>query len=107
MSKLISREVVLECLQELCETKVTSAYGLQLIGDYASMRTKLNEGDCIKDIIQEISKIPTAYNVEKVVDELKGASGIQFDGKQESYQLDWCIHAERAIEIVKGGGVDE
>ena len=59
--------------------------------DYASIR-------------KMIDAQPTAYDVDKVVEQLKEMSGIQFDGKNESYQLDWCIDISKAIEIVKGGG---
>ena len=48
---------------------------------------------------------PTAYDVDKVVEELKELEGIQFDGENESYQLNWCIETNRAIKIVKQGGV--
>ena len=53
-----------------------------------------------------INEQPIVYDVNKVVEELVKMQGIQFDGMKESYQLDWCIETKRAIEIVKGGGVN-
>lgn len=44
--------------------------------------------------------------VDKVVDHVNEMSGIQFDGKNESYQLDWCIDTGAAIKIIKSGGID-
>ena len=48
------------------------------------------------------NEVPTAYDVDRVVEELKRMSGIQFDGCNESYELNWCISTDSAIEIVKG-----
>lgn len=54
-----------------------------------------------------IKQIPTAYNIEKVVEELKNEKKIWNDatynkeiGKQKARSY------EHAIEIVKGGGID-
>ena len=58
-----------------------------------------------KMIIDTIKSQPTAYSVDKAVEELKELEGIQFDGENESYQLNWCIETKRAIEIVKQGSV--
>lgn len=30
-----------------------------------------------------------------------------FDGRNESYELNWCISTNRAVEIVKGAVEDE
>jgi hypothetical protein len=54
--------------------------------------------------MQMIRSLPTAYDVDKVVEQLEDMSGIQFDGNNESYQLDWCIELNRAIKIVRNGG---
>ena len=48
-----------------------------------------------------------AYNIDKAVEKLKELEGIQFDGENESYQLNWCIETNKAIEIVKQGGVSD
>lgn len=37
---------------------------------------------------------------EKIIERLEDMTGIQFDGNNESYQLDWCIETKRVIEIV-------
>ena len=41
---------------------------------------------------------PTSYDVDKVVEQLENDEKHTFDG---------CINKRYAIEIVKGGGVDE
>lgn len=57
-----------------------------------------------EQLSKTIKEQPTAYDVDKVVEQLEDMSGIQFDGNNESYQLDWCIELNRAIEIVRNGG---
>ena len=49
-------------------------------------------------IFRYIDEQPTAYSVEKVVEQLENDEKHTFDG---------CINKRYAIEIVKGGGVDE
>ena len=58
-------------------------------------------------MIETVSEQPTAYSVDKIVEQLKDMSGIQFEEKHNSYQLDWCIETNKAIEIVKGAAKDE
>ena len=48
-------------------------------------------------IFRYIDEQPTAYSVERVVE--------QFEN-DEKYTFDGCINKRYAIEIVKGGGVD-
>ena len=48
-------------------------------------------------IFRYIDEQPTAYSVEKVVEQLENDEKHTFDG---------CINKRYAIEIVKGGGVD-
>ena len=62
------------------------------------------QGETLRTVIDNS---PTAYDVDKVVDEIKSLSGIQFDGQNESYQLDWCISTDKTIDIVKGVVKDE
>ena len=55
----------------------------------------------VQDVIYSLRDFPTAYDVDKVVEQLE----------KESYQ-EWCdlpkvVELKDAIEIVKGGGVDE
>ena len=61
--------------------------------------------DALVSILQEIEEQPTAYDVDKVVEQLKDRSeeynsGVRLHGKPEEMLTD------DAIEIVKGGGVD-
>ena len=49
-------------------------------------------------IFRYIDEQPTAYSVEKVVEQLENDEKHTFDG---------CINKRYAIEIVKGGGVSE
>ena len=44
-----------------------------------------------------IDEVPTAYDTDKVVEQLENDEKHTFDG---------CINKRYAIEIVKGGGVD-
>ena len=50
-----------------------------------------------------ISEQPTAYSVEKVVEELEADSSVKLYGSQNSDN--YMIPVKRAIEIVKQGGV--
>ena len=49
-------------------------------------------------IFRYIDEQPTAYSVERVVELLEN---------DESHTFDGCINKRYAIEIVKGGGVNE
>lgn len=44
-----------------------------------------------------IDSMPTAYNPDKVVEQLE---------KDEKHTFDGCINKRYAIEIVRGGGVN-
>ena len=55
-------------------------------------------------LIDRIESQPTAYNVDKVVEQLKTDSSIKLYGSGNSDN--YLIPVKRAIEIVKGGGVD-
>ena len=58
---------------------------------------------CNKSI--DIDDIPTAYDIDKVVNELEKATQyIKIDGKPTSVK---AIHPAQAIEIVKHGGVSD
>lgn len=96
MSDLISRSAVIDVLKET---------GM------------IQDNDLGHLVVGEIERIPTAYNVDKVVEELEdkmltssnasaeaikgmwGVSAIFYNGEYEAYK--------HAIEIVKGGGVNE
>lgn len=49
-------------------------------------------------IFRYIDEQPTAYSVERVVEQLEN---------DEKYTFDGCINKRYAIELVKGGGVNE
>ena len=53
--------------------------------------------DVTNSIIDEVNEQPTAYDPDKVVEQLEEDKKHTFDG---------CINKRKAIEIVKGGGVD-
>lgn len=52
-----------------------------------------------------LDKYPTAYDVDKVVEQLKTDSSIKLYGSGNSDN--YLIPVKRAIEIVKAGGIDE
>ena len=59
-----------------------------------------------KTILDFINFQPTAYSVDKVVEELKTDSSVKLYGSQNSDN--YMIPVNRAIEIVKqGGGADD
>ena len=49
-------------------------------------------------VLYLLEEYPTAYDIDKVVEQLENDEKHTFDG---------CINKRHAIEIVKGGGVDE
>lgn len=55
----------------------------------------------MQDIIYALRDYPPAYNLEKVVEQLKYDTKLYLDKDGEKVVLD------EVIEIVKGGGVDE
>ena len=67
-----------------------------LLLDHLSGRLEsMKDYDAIKDVV---NTMPTAYDVDKVVEQLENDEKHTFDG---------CINKRHAIEIVKGGGVNE
>lgn len=83
MSDLISRSEVIKALEE------------------CNLDKQLFE----KDVFEKIYEIQTAYDIDKVVEELEKATQyIKIDGKPTSVK---AIHPAQAIEIIKQGGVDE
>nr|DAE81998.1 MAG TPA: hypothetical protein [Bacteriophage sp.] len=52
-----------------------------------------------------LDKYPTAYDVDKVVEQLKTDSLVKLYGSGNSDN--YLIPVKRAIEIVKAGGIDE
>lgn len=85
MSDLISRSAVIDVLKET---------GI------------IQDNDLGHLVVGEIERIPTAYDVDKVVKQLKDYS------MWKEFMIYELTHREReiiarAIEIVKGGGVNE
>lgn len=59
----------------------------------------------LEDCIIEVEKQPTAYNVDKVVEQLRDRSTLSRPvGWSKSYEI---ITLDEAIEIVKAGGANE
>lgn len=73
-----------------------------LLLDHLSGRMEsMKDYDAIKDVI---NNMPTAYDVDKVVEQLEDRSTLSRPvGWPKSYEI---ITLDNAIEIVKGGGVD-
>lgn len=70
------------------------------VDDVMELINTSNRGTCdyfIVDQIEELCKSEKVYDVNKVVKQLEEDKRHTFDG---------CINKKKAIEIVKGGGVD-
>ena len=59
--------------------------------------------DCNADLQHLLDEQPTTYDVDKVVEELKTDSSVKLYGSRNSDN--YMIPVNRAIEIVKKGGV--
>ena len=61
------------------------------------------------DVFKEIKKMPTAYDVDKVVEELyEERTEILLSNDYECEIINYCIdNFDKAIEIVKAGGKNE
>nr|DAM84086.1 MAG TPA: hypothetical protein [Bacteriophage sp.] len=69
--------------------------------------TQRNSKDMFYALAQKIDEQPTAYDVDKVVEQLEAEDSkieIQYENNYEKGLLDGI---EKAIEIVKAGGIDE
>ena len=68
----------------------------------------MKDYDAVKDVI---NNMPTAYDVDKVVEQLEEVKNkdteIALDEAQKERCFWYAQGMNRAIEIVKGGGVDE
>lgn len=78
----------------------------KLKADLEKAISKNEDMDCLDflRIASVIDKQPTAYDPEKVVGQLKTDSSVKLYGSGNSDN--YLIPVKRAIEIVKGGGVD-
>lgn len=84
MSDLISRKKAISVLEQLEEHSLTGMMH-------------------ICNAIYLLNNQPTAYDVDKVVDELEADSSVKLYGSGNSDN--YLIPVKRAIEIVKQGGV--
>lgn len=75
----------------------------KILDNLSGMLKSMDDYDAVKKVINDM---PTAYDVDKVVEQLKKRSeeynsGVRLHGKPEE------MITTEAIEIAKGGGVDE
>lgn len=78
---------------------------ISLLANHHFDDSKENTDLLIHNLCNEVKSVPTAYDVDAVVDKLKRRSkeynsGVRLHGKPEE------MITTEAIEIVKGGGVD-
>ena len=107
MSDLISRSEVLELLY-----KIFDKYYMSTDKNPSIISKSFGTESFGIDVFKEIKKMPTAYDIDKVVKELnkldikaikryKGGTFGDYEG------TDYYIKKSEAIEIVKQGGVSE
>ena len=92
MSDLISRKAVYEMLHDLGGSDATD--------EWADGWDK-----AISQAISDLDDIPTAYNADKVVEQLKECERYIYDAVSD--EDNYVINTEKAIEIVKGAVQDE
>lgn len=92
--RLIDADKLLELIKDQKERE---------IGAYAK---GINAGlNIVKSIINDETQTPTAYDVDKVVEQLKDVSYERFGYAGMGGEN--VVNLEDAIEIVKAGGIDE
>lgn len=89
MSDLISRQETINFIR-----KATKGYHAQ------GYKT------AVQDIIDILEQQDTAYNVDKVVEKLE-CSGTEILDEEYSIFPTYMVNQDDAIEIVKGGGINE
>ena len=88
MSDLISRKAVLKLIEDIKVDKdIPKNYGTLL------------------DIMSVIRNMPTAYDVDKVMEQVKECERYVYDAVSD--EDNYVIDTEKAIEIVKGAVKDE
>lgn len=94
--RLIDADELLELMKEQKERE---------IGAYAK---GINAGlNIVKSIINDETQTPTAYDVDKVIEEFKGASWLTTNDDGETNKLSiQVVSFDDAIEIVKAGGIN-
>ena len=63
---------------------------------------EINVVDCNTELCKEVDNIEVAYDVDKVVEQLEECERYVYDAVSD--EDNYVIDAEKAIEIVKGGG---
>lgn len=64
-----------------------------------------SDAEDMQDVIYALRDYPTAYDPDKVVEQLKSVSYERY-GNDDGMGGEHVINMDDAIEIVKGGGVD-
>lgn len=94
--RLIDADKLLELIKDQKERE---------IGAYAK---GINAGlNIVKSIINDETQTPTAYDVDKVVSEMKKDKFIDCETILSDIHQGYNAGLSRAIEIVKAGGIDE
>ena len=87
MSDLISRSELMKVLKDRATNEAIMGY--------------MTAYDVTNSIIDEVEEQPTAYSIDKVVEELKTDSSVKLYGSGNSDN--YLIPVNRATEIVKAG----
>ena len=95
MSDLISRSELLKQLATEPKYSISVPKGFEALKDLITYHHE--------KVIEVIEGMPTAYDVDKVVEELETDSSVKLYGSRNSDN--YMILVNRAIEIVKKGGV--
>lgn len=83
------------------------------LNDYALQEATFMKGgysgkyDAIRECMKAVEEQPTACDVDKVVEQLESNIEDSMNGANDIECAYWNRGIERAIEIVKRGGVDE
>lgn len=90
---LISRSAVFKLIESKCTDGCLGNKDITLIDAY--------------DLLDDVSDLPTAYDVDKIVEQLEKERNIQYrkDGSKLSDRNN--ISIDKTIKIVKAGGTNE
>ena len=102
MSDLISKSEVLELLY-----KIFDKYYMSTDKNPSIISKSFGTESFGIDVFKEIKEMPTAYDVDKVVEELyEERTEILLSNDYECEIINYCIdNFDKAIEIVKQGGI--
>ena len=104
MDDLISRSEVLELLY-----KIFDEYYMSTDKNPSIISKSFGTESFGTDVFKKIKKMPTAYNIDKVVEELyEKRTEILLSNDYECEIINYCLdNFDNAIEIVKAGGKNE